>query len=178
MLTKKPMLLLSAIPTHRYSPNLMLSSKRSLVLLVVLLIITNLSLLGILLFRGDQPSTKPNRFAERKAAMKARLQEQVGFSSEQLARYDSLSEAMYKSGKERMDAHRQYKRDVVIRWLSSNLSDSTRDSLANTLGNKQTALEIDMLAHIKRVRSLCTPAQLPAFDTVYPAQLFRRNGNK
>lgn len=172
------MLLLSAIPIHRFSLNTMAQSKRPLVFLVILLILTNLSLLGILLLRGEQSNSKPNRFAERKAAMKLKLKEQVGFTEDQLARYDSLSESMYKIGKERMDAHRQFKRNIVQDWIKSDLSDSTRDQLAQQIGEQQTSLERDMLAHIKRVRSICTPQQTAIFDTLYPAQLFRRGLNK
>ena len=110
--------------------------------------------------------------------MKLKLKEQVGFTEEQLIRYDSLSESMYKSGKERMDAHRQFKRSVVQQWIHSDLSDSTRDQFAKQLGEQQMNLERDMLAHIKRVRSICTPQQVAAFDTVYAAQLFKRGNNK
>lgn len=152
----------------------MSASRKPLLILIAILILTNLALLGILLFSGSN-KPKPNRFEERKALMKERLEKEVGFNQQQLAQYDSLSETMYRGGKERMDAHRQYKRQVIKNWLASDMQDSTRDQLARTLGEKQTDLEREMLAHVKRVADLCTPAQRAVFDTVYAQQLFRKN---
>ena len=52
--------------------------------------------------------------------------------------------------------------------MSSNaFSDSAITVAANRSAELQKQMEIKMLTHFKEVRQLCTPAQQPAFDTLF-----------
>ena len=49
----------------------------------------------------------------------------------------------------------------------TNVSDSAVTDKAEIIGNKQTYLDVRMLQHFKNVRALCTPNQLPKFDSLF-----------
>jgi hypothetical protein len=48
------------------------------------------------------------------------------------------------------------------------------DSTANLAAAKQKDMEIEMFANYKNIRNLCTPVQLPKFDSLFYTMLNKR----
>lgn len=135
---------------------------KSLLLLLGLLLLSNLVLLYFLLNR-PQPR-------DRNAMMRNALQEVVGFNAAQLKSYDSLAKANMENMRPKFDSMRIARQQRLKALAAAGYSDSAITALAeNTSG--QVAMEKNMMWHYRQVRQLCTPAQVPLFDSILPTLL-------
>ena len=75
-------------------------------------------------------------------------------------------------------------KDSFFNLLSFDASDSMVNKTAAIIGEKQVLLDLHMYRHLKNVRELCTPEQLPKFDSLFKnvvakmTQHFRKPGTK
>jgi Spy/CpxP family protein refolding chaperone len=69
---------------------------------------------------------------------------------------------------------RKDKETQVKQLTADNFSDSSINALAAMAASKQTEMEMETFTHFKNVRSICTPAQLPKFDSLFYTMLNKR----
>jgi hypothetical protein len=59
--------------------------------------------------------------------------------------------------------------------VAGNFSDSIIQLLGEQSAATNKIMEVNMFTHIKNIRQLCKPAQLPAFDSLFNKVFGRRN---
>jgi hypothetical protein len=151
------------------------NQNRSKVFLVIIaiLLIANIALLAFFLQKKG-----PDKFANRpdkKAFIANFLQKEIGFNQQQLVTYDSLSNQHREKLDGLYDSIRNIKTGQFKQLASLNFSDSAINAMADQSAASQKIIEIDMFDHIKGIRLLCTPGQLPKFDSLF-IKVFNRRG--
>lgn len=142
---------------------------RNLLIIITVLLLTNVAVL--VYFLGQKKKEKPpvwNGVAEM-------LQNEVGFNEEQTAKYKEMKGKQREKVRPMYDNMRKAK-DSLFRLLSfPETSDSVLNKMADEIAQKQKAIDLETFNHFKRVRVLCTPDQLPKYDTMV-LQMFRKMG--
>ncbi len=97
--------------------------------------------------------------------MSGMLQKEVGFSKDQVDSYLSLRKSQLDTIHTSFDELRKSKMDFYHLIYSSQVSDSSVNSAADLIAERQKILDLHMFHHFKMVRNICTPAQLQKFDS-------------
>lgn len=151
-----------------------LTRTKSLVFIIVLLLITNLVLLGFFILKNPhEKKMNPNR---EKGSMYTALQTEVGFSESQLKEYQQLRKDQFQNLKPLFNNVRISKEKFYNLLYQENPSDSLVKVSADSIGYHQKLLDLQMLNYFKRIRQTCTPGQLPKFDTAMKKNLQRMTG--
>jgi Spy/CpxP family protein refolding chaperone len=135
-----------------------------LVIIIAILLLTNIATLAV--FLVNKPADKPGA-TTRKTRMTAYLKNDLGFSGEQLASYDTLYKEQMTGVDSLMDGIRQEKQNRFKFLVANSFSDSAINIAGTTMADKQKILEIKMLWHLRNVRAIGTPAQQNKFDTTF-----------
>jgi Spy/CpxP family protein refolding chaperone len=92
------------------------------------------------------------------------LQDSVGFNEQQLTKYDQLRQ-------QNRDNMRPLFEDLgnaklkFYEYVNKPGADSAAQAAAALIGEKQKALDMAFFNHFRQVRELCTPEQLPKYDS-------------
>lgn len=153
------------------------NSKKSKIFLVIIaiLFISNIVLLSFFLQKRGPDS--PSKRSDRKAYIATFLKKEIGFNQQQLLQYDSLSNGQQKIMKGFFDNMRNNKKQQFQQLVAGNFSDTSINRLADESAATQKQLEVQMFNHIRSVRQLCFPDQLPKFDTSFVKVFNRRGGD-
>lgn len=143
------------------------SKNKSLIFIIAVLLLTNIAVLGYFLWykkptggHDDHGKTKPP------PGIESPLQNEVGFSEDQLVQYRQMRDEQMNAIKPMFDDMRKSK-DSLFRMMSiESTNDSTVNSIADAIAQKQKAIDLRMYNHFKRIRGLCTPGQLPKYDSL------------
>lgn len=151
---------------------------RSKVFLTIIgiLLVANIALVYFFLLKKDCPKDDKQR-PDRKTVIANFLKTEIGFDTVQLKQYDTLSDLHKENMKKMMDSLRSPKEKQFKELAAANFSDSAMNAIATRSASTQMAMELQMFNHLKRIRSLCTPAQLPKFDSTFGKVLSKR-GNE
>jgi periplasmic protein CpxP/Spy len=144
-------------------------TKSKLYLLIIgILLITNIAMLFFFLDNKDKGKRPPNRGDGGKSAMmKQFLKDDVGFTDPQLQQYDTLSRRNRERMKADMDAMKSVKEQQFKELGSKGFSDSAIVAAAIKAADNQKQVEEKMLNYFVTIRKLCTPEQLPKFDSLF-----------
>jgi periplasmic protein CpxP/Spy len=148
---------------------------RSKVFLVIIaiLLIANIALLAFFLEKKG-PDKQPDR-QDRKAFIANFLQKEIGFNQQQLLQYDTLSIRHREKISRQFENIRNNKTGQFKQLVAFDFSDSSINMVANQSTASQKIIEVNMFNHIKSIRLLCTPEQLPKFDSLF-IKVFNRRG--
>jgi len=146
------------------------------ILLIAILLIAN-SVLLVLYFQQSS-SNKQHKRQDRKAYIAAFLKKDIGFSQEQLVKYDTLSDKHRKKISLLFDQQRANKAVQFKQLVMAGFSDSSINTEAEASAATQKNAEVLFITHMKNIRLLCTPQQLPAFDTLFVKVITRRGGDE
>ncbi|MBK6378844.1 MAG: hypothetical protein IPF72_03515 [Chitinophagaceae bacterium] len=105
------------------------------------------------------------------------LKNEIGFDTVQLSKYNVLSDRHRENMKKMMDSLRTPKDKQFKELAAGGFSDSVMNSLAEHSATAQKAMELRMFNHLKKIRLLCTPDQLPKFDSLF-GKVFSRKGGE
>ena len=152
------------------------NSKNSKIFLVTIaiLLISNIVLLSFFLQKKA-----PDRYAkrpDRKVYIAEFLKKEIGFNQQQLLQYDTLGDGQQKIMKGFFDNMRNKKKQQFQQLVAGNFTDTSISRLADESAATQKQMEVQMFNHIKSVRQLCSPDQLPRFDTSF-FKVFNRKGS-
>lgn len=150
------------------------TKNRSLVSIIIFLLITNIAMLIFFLVMNN-PAHK-NSHARDQNGMSGMLQKEVGFSKDQLDTYQSLRKNQMDTVHALFDDLRKSKMDFYNLIYSSRVSDSSVNKAADVIAEKQKTLDLHMFNHFKIVRNICTPDQLPKFDSTIQKVFIRMTG--
>ena len=155
---------------------MMEKQNRSKVFLVIIgiLLIANIAMLSFFLMKKDNGRNE-NR-PDRKAMIADFLKKEIGFNQAQLQQYDTLSDRHRDNVRKMYDNHRSSKDNQFKQLAASNFSDSIINNVADQSAASQKIMELQMFNHLKNIRALCTPGQLPKFDSLFVKILNRRGG--
>jgi Na+-transporting NADH:ubiquinone oxidoreductase subunit NqrC len=134
-----------------------------LIIIIGILLIANLIMLSIF-FIGKPGKTKTAR-PDKQAYINSYLKNEIGFTDEQFARYDSLGNNHRTEARSQMNALSEQRKNIFKDLALRSFTDSAVDHAAALIAEQQKIFEIKVIRHIKDIRNICTPAQLPRFDT-------------
>ena len=159
------------------------TKSRALVAIIIFLLLSNIAILAFFLFYSD--GRKSSHGKEDRNAISLFLQKEIGFNQQQMDDYQKLRTAHMQSVKPLFDDIRLAKESFYDLLYINNIADSTINKAVGVIGEKQMALDVQMFNHFKNVRNLCTPQELPKFDTLFKKVVekmtggkFRKPGNK
>ena len=75
-----------------------------------------------------------------------------------------------------MDSLRSIKEKQFKELAAANFNDSAMNSIAERSAASQKAMELRMFNHLRKIRLLCKPEQLPKFDSLFSKVLNRKAG--
>jgi periplasmic protein CpxP/Spy len=150
---------------------------RSKVFLAIIgiLLVANIALVSFFLLKQD--GGKREKHPDRKAMIAAFLKNEIGFDTVQLKQYDTLSDRHRENMKKMMDSLRTPKDQQFNELAAADFSDSAMSSLAEKSATLQKAMELRMFNHLRKIRMLCTPEQLPKFDSLFGKVFSRKGGD-
>lgn len=136
---------------------------KALLLIIAVLLISNMVLLYLFVFTtsGTKAGNANRGTRESFATI---LKDSIGFSEQQIATYSELRS----TERERLRVlFRQMRRikSTFYKLTTPSVSESIVDNMADSIGITQKAIDLEMLQYFQKMRLLCTPDQLPAFDS-------------
>ena len=147
---------------------------RILLIIIGILLISNIALITTLVLK---PGAKKGMRGDRFSMITTFLQNEIDFSKYQMQQYNSLNTEHRLKMKALFDQLKKDK-EVQLKVLSAQqFNDSAIIKTAVLFSNKQIDIETAMLHHFKDIRAICTPQQLPKFDSLFYKIPGRRNEN-
>jgi hypothetical protein len=138
---------------------------RILIFLVIFLLLTNIGML--LYFTTFNRMPKPNH-GDRRGPVTSFLQNDAGFSKDQMNMFDSLKKQHRTAIKPLFDDLGKSK-DNFYQLLGKPVPDSVLKAAADEIGKKQAALDLQFFQNFMSIRKLCTDQQLVKFDSAMPS---------
>lgn len=142
--------------------------------IIGILLVANIALVSFFLLKKD--GGRHEKRPDRQAIIASFLKNEIGFSAEQLQQYDTLSSKHRENIKAMFDNLKSSKDKQFKQLTTGNFSDSVMNNVADQSAVSQKTMELQMFYHLKNIRSLCTPAQLPKFDSLFVKVLNRKGG--
>jgi periplasmic protein CpxP/Spy len=142
--------------------------------IIVMLMIANIALVSFFLLKND--GGRRDKHQDRKAMIAGFLKNEIGFNATQLQQYDTLSNHHRENIKTMFDSLKSSKDKQFKQLAAGNFTDSVMNSVADQSAVSQKMMELQMFNHLKNIRMLCTPAQLPKFDSLFVKMLNKRGG--
>ena len=143
---------------------------KTLVAIIAVLLLSNITML--LYFVVWKESGKPQHSGgdnnKRRSPMTEFLQKDIGFSAQQLTAFDSLKQRHFAALRP-LGEELGRSRDSLYQLAAKNPDDSALQSATDAIGRRQSALELRLFENFLQIRHLCTPEQLPRFDSLAPS---------
>ena len=149
------------------------STNKTLVLIIVVLLLTNIAVLGYFLWY--KKSDLPLKAEKERNGIAEPLEKEVGFSADQLAQYKLLKDKQRELIRPMYEDMRKSKDSLFQLLATKDATDSAVVNLAGTIGEKQRTLDLLTFSHFKRVRALCKPDQEVKYDSML-VRMFRKMG--
>lgn len=140
------------------------NQRKVFLITITILLSVNIVLLAFLLLNKDR--AKQGAKQDRKTVISNFLKKEIGFDQEQLLQYDTTSKLYRVKIKSFFENFGTNKNEQLKKLVSGNFSDSVIQSLGDESAAAHKIMEVNMFTHIKNIRQLCKPAQLPAFDSL------------
>lgn len=151
------------------------NKSKILVAVIIMLMIANIALVSFFLLKKD--TGRRDKHEDRKVMIANFLKNEIGFSTGQLQRYDTLSNNHRDNIKKMFDSLKISKDKQYKLLAAGNFNDSVMNTVADQSAVSQKMMELQMFNHLKNIRALCTPDQLPKFDSLFPKVLNKRGGD-
>ena len=139
------------------------------------MLVANIALISFLSLKKDRGNHEKR--TDRKTVIAEFLKNEIGFDAAQLQLNDTLSGRHKEHMKKMMDSLSTPKDKQFKELVAANFNDSVMNTIANQSAATQKVMELQMFNHLKNVRSLCTPAQLPKFDSLFGKVFSRKGGD-
>jgi uncharacterized glyoxalase superfamily metalloenzyme YdcJ len=139
---------------------------------VIILLLANIGMLVFFINSKGDRHVRNN--GGRDAMAKEFLQKEIGFTPQQLQLYDTLSKQHREKIKAFFDEFRSSKENSLKELGNKSFSDSAIALSIEKSANMQKEMEKNMLYHFKSIRALCTPQQMPKFDSLFYKMVIRK----
>jgi protein CpxP len=144
-----------------------LSGNKVLLSIIAILLITNIVML--VLFLRMKPAYEPPK----KLGFTEKLKNQVGFTEQQMAVFEPRKKVFWDSVRQQFDQIKKTKEDFYKYMYDPSVPDSVLQAKAELIGTQQKDLDLFVIRHFKEIRTLCTPEQLPKYDSLLPPLIER-----
>jgi len=151
-----------------------ITKTKSLVAIIIFLLITNIAMLVFFIVLS-KPVDRRQRNHEYNGMYNS-LQNEVGFSKDQLDQYQALRKTQREKVKPMFNELRNAKKDFYGLMYNQTVPDSLLNADADSIAQKQKILDIQMFAYFKNVRNICTPGQIQKFDSAINREVLRMVG--
>lgn len=143
----------------------LLNNNKALLFIIAVLLITNIAM--IVFFFCMRPSGKWDDHSFSPGdAMARSLKNEVKFSAEQLKQFDSLRKEHRKEIRPLFKKMNAIKDHFYQHISEASVNDSLLNNGLDSIAVMQRTLDKSMFYHFREVRALCTPEQLPLYDTL------------
>ena len=147
-----------------------------LILIIGILLAANIATLTFFLMN---PCEKPaSAKYDRKAMIISFLQKEVGFSTEQMSRYEAMSKLHRQEMKKSFDGMSTQRERVFKDLALNDFKDSAIEVAAVNISSQQKEFELLMLRHMNNIRGICTAEQRPVFDSGFYKIISKRGGRE
>ncbi len=143
-----------------------------LIFIIAILLLTNMAILVYFLWL-KQPEVVDRENEHRREGLSQTLKKEVGFNDQQVAAYRQLKDQQWKTMKSKFDDLRRAKDSLFYLLSVPDVSDSTVDKAADLIADRQKQLDMQAFNHFKELRKVCTPEQLPKYDTLIQRMFHR-----
>ena len=137
------------------------TNNKILVIAVALLLTTNIALV-VLMLTGR--TTNSDRGRRGKSEPFELLVKELNLTEQQQKEFKELKDAHFSKAKPLFDSLRAGKNAFFALVKQENIPDSVLNLYSQRINETQSKLDKMLFAHLKKVRSLCTPEQQPKFD--------------
>ncbi len=137
---------------------------KALVAIIVFLVITDILLL--IFFISHQSPTDKRLRSRDQNGLATMLSKEVNFDTSQMHEYMQLRSRQRTAGRPLFDSMRISKENFYALLEQSSVPDSIINNSANKIAVTQKQLDLQMFYYFQQVRKLCTPQQLPKFDSL------------
>jgi periplasmic protein CpxP/Spy len=146
-----------------------MNRNKSLALLILVLLAGN----AVLLYLYLSKDKKPRR--DRMAFMRERLKKEIGFNDSQAVQFEDLRNKQREQMRQQGDSMRKLRGELYDAY-----NNGQPDSVINRLLAAGSALQMQadrrFFEDLREARKICTPAQLPAFDSIMKNMMLNRGG--
>ncbi|MGH2649391.1 MAG: Spy/CpxP family protein refolding chaperone, partial [Ginsengibacter sp.] len=132
-----------------------MTKNKSLVSIIIFLLITNIAML-IFFIKINNTAQKPQT-AHDQNGISNLLKSDVGFSDEQLEKYQAIRKEHLEKVRSLFDNLKKSKENLYDLLYAPEIPDSVINNAANQIGEKQKSLDMEMFNHFKTYRLICTP---------------------
>lgn len=139
-----------------------LSRNKVLLSIIAVLLITNLVML-FWFFNMHRPGKE-----QKSPGFTEQLKTNVGFTKEQMAEFEPRKNLFWENMRKRFNDIKAAKVELYQFMYDPNAPDSLMETKAEVIGDQQKEMDLYVVRHFKEVRKLCTPEQLPKFDSLLP----------
>lgn len=144
-------------------------------LLLLFLLLTNIGMLVFFVYtKPEAPHNNKKNDWGKGGEMSQALEKQVGFSTDQLAKYKSLKEQHWNNLKPYFGEMRTAK-DDFFKLITTAVPDSVINAAADSIAAKQKKIDLQTFHYFQQLRGICTPQQQPAFDSVVSQVIKKMN---
>ncbi len=151
------------------------SKTRTLLLIAAILLLANIALLVFCVWMREAPrrSLRGERSAN---GLSGFLQKDIGFGPDQMKQFDQLRRDHRNKMRPLFDSLRASKRRFYKLINDQIAGDSVMNSSLAAIGEKQQAIDREVLQHFKAIRNLCTTDQQARYDSLVQRFLGRMMG--
>jgi len=147
-----------------------------LILIIGILLVANIATLSFFMMKkSDKPRTTKS---DKKVMISNFLQQEVGFTKEQLNRYDTMSKQHRLEMRQSFDGMATQREQVFTKLAGNDFNDSAIQMAAEDISSQQKGFELLMLRHLDEIRSICTPQQKKIFDAGFYKIISKRGGRE
>jgi Spy/CpxP family protein refolding chaperone len=139
-----------------------ITKNRSLVSIIIFLLITNIAMVIFFLAANTTEGKSSHRD---QGGMSEALQNEVGFTKDQIQQYQSLRKDHFNNIHPLFDDLRKSKMNFYTLIYDPQVPDSILNAAADLIAEKQKTLDMQMFRHFKMIQNICTPGQLQKFDS-------------
>jgi protein CpxP len=144
----------------------LLNNNKALLFIIAVLLITNIAMVVFFFCTKPGPGKCDDRGFPPREAMSVFLKNEIKFSPEQLKQFDSLKNTHRKAMKPLFRSMNAVKDNFYLHISDETVNDSLLINGLDSIAIRQKMLDRAMFYHFRKVRSLCTPEQLPLYDSL------------
>ena len=154
-----------------------LRNHKVLLVIIGVLLVSNIWLLYSYVWSKTTNTTKKTDSQDMRQRVRMKLKNEVGFTDEQLAQYDTLRTKHFEAINPMFDELKMAKDSFFKLVYQQNVPDSVVKAYADRIGEKQEAVDLKTFNHFRSIKGICTAEQQPKIDSFIQQVVKRINGN-
>ncbi len=150
------------------------SVNKVLLIIIVVLLLANIAMVFMFVLPSGKRGYRGDSRLGVDSGMSATLREKVGFTQKQISDYLELRSKKRPALKDQFAKLRTTKEQFYFTMYEGN--DSSAAKYGDSLAMRQKSVDSTMRMYFIDIRKLCTPEQLPQFDTVMKKMVWKMIG--